>query len=126
MKAKTIFPVLLGVVGLGIMLYAFLNNSSPYVDVSEAKNSKGDHLHLAGEILRNSLHHDVQSKSLRFQVKDDRGETIQVVYVGQAPANINSITKVVAIGGYSKTKDCFESNKLLIKCPSKYESESAK
>ena len=120
MKFKTWFPILIAVLGLGMMFYVFLNQSSPYVTIREAKSTSNDHLHVAGDILPGSLSHDIAAKQLRFHIQDSLGEIAQVIYEGQIPANLSSVTKVVAIGGFEG--EAFKAHRLLVKCPSKYES----
>ena len=82
-----------------------------------------DHLHVAGDILPNSLTHHIAEKQLRFQIQDSLGDIAEVVYEGQIPTNLSSITKVVAIGGFES--NAFKAHHLLVKCPSKYESTAA-
>jgi cytochrome c-type biogenesis protein CcmE len=119
MRLGALFSIIIAVVGLCAMVGAFLFSASPYVTVAEAKRSKGDNLHLAGDIIPGSLVSLPRDGIVRFNVKDANGATVQVVYSGPPPANMSDATKVVAIGGM-KGSD-FYSNKLLLKCPSKYE-----
>ena len=107
------------------VLTAFIRNASPYVTVAEAKESKADGVHLAGDLVKGTLQTDPKTGEMRFQLKDEKGQTANVLYVGSTPGNIEEATKVVAIGGMNKD-DVFVSRKLLIKCPSKYESEGGK
>lgn len=119
MDRKSIVTALVIVTGLGLVSYAFLANSSPYVDVQQAKQSKADNLHVAGEIVPGTLASGAGSAS--FTLKDEKGQTIRVAYSGSPVANLATATKVVAVGGMKG--DSFQSHKLLVKCPSKYESE---
>ena len=117
--------VITGVVATAAMagvLTAFIRNASPYVTVAEAKQTRADGVHLAGDLVKGSVRTDLKSGEIRFQVKDDLGQMANVLYVGSTPGNLEEATKVVAIGGMNK-EDVFVSHKLLIKCPSKYESE---
>jgi len=102
------------------MVTAFLTNASPYVTIAEAKVSRGDNLHLAGDLDKSTIRNVISKSEVHFTLKDEKGEIVQVVYHGPAPANLGEATKVVAVGGM---KDgAFHASKLLIKCPSKYES----
>ena len=117
--------VITGVVATAAMagvLTAFIRNASPYVTVAEARQTRADGVHLAGDMVKGSIKTNFQSGEIRFQLKDDKGQLANVLYVGSTPGNLEEATKVVAIGGMNK-EDVFVSQKLLIKCPSKYESE---
>ena len=60
-----------------------------------------------------------------FSISDEEtGETMLVRYKGVKPDNFDEAYHVVAIGKY--TGDAFAADKLLIKCPSKYEAEKGK
>ena len=120
MKFGAIAAIVLTLAGLSAMVFAFLTNASPYVGVAEAQVTQGDNLHVAGAIELGSVSTNISKAEVRFKLKDDKGDTMQVVYHGPPPANLGTATKVVAVGGM-KDGD-FHSGKLLIKCPSKYES----
>ncbi|HVT13016.1 MAG TPA: cytochrome c maturation protein CcmE [Fimbriimonadaceae bacterium] len=108
------------VLALAGVVYAFIANSSPYVTVAQARASTADNLHVAGDIIRDTVHQDLANRTLTFDMKDETG-TVKVVYTGTPPQNMGEANKVVAEGGM---KDgVFLSDKILVKCPSKYESE---
>ncbi len=109
--------ILLG--GVVAVTMAFVSNASPYGTFSEARQSKSESMHVAGDVLKETIATDLQHGTMRFEMKDSAGEKMQVVYSGPPPANMSEATKVVAIGGVQE--GVFRSNKLLIKCPSKYE-----
>ncbi len=114
--------LMLGVFIAVIMIgYAFMSNSSPYVTIEEAKKLKGNNLHLAGDLVDGSFEHIPSKKVMTFFLKDMESNIIRVIYTGEQPANISKVSKVVAVG--VMRKDHFLAHKLLIKCPSKYESE---
>jgi len=108
---------------MGAVITAFSFSASPYVTVAQAKTASGDRLHLAGDIIKPTVSRDVRRGSLTFDLRDDKGDTITVVHRGEMPANFSEAVKVVAIGGMKDGQ--FQSNQLLVKCPSKYEAEKA-
>ncbi len=121
MKPGAIFAYVLSAVGLTAVVTAFLTNASPYVTVAQAATMSADNLHLAGDIVPGTVQVSPHSKRVTFTLKDAEGRTMPVLYRGAPPANMGSATKVVAVGG---VKDgVFACEKLLLKCPSKYESE---
>ena len=108
---------------LGVLMGVFVMNASPYVTVSQARSSDATDIHVVGEIERGSLVSDLQHGQIRFTLKDNTG-LLPVVYTGQPVSDLGSATKVVAIGNMKQGQ--LQSNQLLIKCPSKYESTPAK
>lgn len=100
--------------------FAFLSNASPYVTIEQAKASKQDNLHVGGDLVRSSV--DIQTLQRRcvFVMKDPSGDSLTVVS-SDIPSNMGEATKVVAVG--KMNGDHFAAHKLLLKCPSKYESE---
>ncbi len=113
-------------VSLGAMLaigFTFVQNANPYVDVEQALANGGDGLHLLGTIDKRSVHADPLQRAISFDIVDVKGKTMHVDYSGEAISNINEADKVVAVGRVKN--GVFVSNKLNIKCPSKYEDKRA-
>lgn len=115
----TVFLVASAIIGVSV---AFIANASPYVSVSEARKSGATNVHLKGDLVKTSIKNDIKDRSLRFELKDKNGEAMTVVYTGTPPQDMALATEVVAVG--SVKGDEFHSEKLLIKCPSKYEGEN--
>lgn len=105
---------------IGGVVYAFFANASPYVDVAQAKASTADNLHVAGDIVKPTVRQDLKTHTMVFDITDETGR-LTVVYSGTPPQNMGDATKVVAQGRMQDGK--LISDKLLVKCPSKYESE---
>ncbi len=121
MKVGTIATIVFSVAGLSALVFAFVSNASPYVTVAEAKTRPGDNLHLKGDINKDSLAIAAAAAKVTFDLTDEEGQIVTVVYSGPPPANMGDATQVVAIGGMEGK--VFAAHKLLLKCPSKYESE---
>jgi len=121
MKPGLLFAIVGTALGLTAMVYAFLANASPYVTVAQARQIAGDNLHLAGDIVSGTLRPNPHEGVVRFTLRDEKGGLIPVVYTGIPPANMGSATQVVAVGGHREGR--FEAHRLLVKCPSKYESK---
>ena len=107
----------LAVVGLASV---FVMNASPYMTITEAKASTGDSLHVAGDFMKASLKQDLARREAYFVI-DDGKDTLEVVYRGKPQPNLASATKVVVIGKMDNQR--FVADDMLLKCPSKYESE---
>lgn len=122
MNAKVALVAAVSVTALSGAVFAFLANASPYVTVAQAKvTEKADNLHLKGDILTETVEIKPQARTCEFVLKDDHGQTMQVVS-SDIPPNMGEATMVVAVGGMEG--EIFKARKLLVKCPSKYQSEN--
>jgi cytochrome c-type biogenesis protein CcmE len=121
MKPGQIALIVIAILGLGALAFSFLSTASPYVTIAEAKVISGTRLHLAGEIVEDSLNIQPESSLVTFMLKDEDGETILVNYKGTKPNSIDHAERVVAIGSMGDSE--FVAEDLLLKCPSRYESE---
>ncbi|MBN9502514.1 MAG: hypothetical protein BGO01_13945 [Armatimonadetes bacterium 55-13] len=122
MKNKRFGAVITGLLVAAAILgvsVAFIANASPYVTVSEARKSGATNVHLKGILEKDSIKNDFKSKSMSFKIKDANGDEMTIVYTGPPPQDITQATDIVAIGTVKGEE--FHSDKLLIKCPSKYE-----
>ncbi|MBZ0213440.1 MAG: cytochrome c maturation protein CcmE, partial [Nitrospirae bacterium] len=92
-----IVTIVLCLLAISGIVFAFLQNASPYVTVAQAKATSGDNLHLAGDILKETLKTDLAKGQISFDIRDQDGDLVKVVYYGPPPANMGEATKVVAI-----------------------------
>ncbi len=123
-KANPLVGVVIGVAAFSAVAFVMLSNSSRYVSVAEARQTSENNLHLKGELVKESLKVDISNATIAFTLKDENGDAMNVIHHGLPPANMGEATEVVAVGGMSG--DHFQSNKLLTKCPSKYNEEDKK
>lgn len=123
-KAGALIAVIVTLAGLTAVVVAFMANASPYVTVAEAKSRPGENQHVSGDIVPGTVNVDYRGAQAEFEMKDAEGQSMTVLYKGSIPPNMSTANKVVAVGGYKDGK--FNSDKLLLKCPSKYESGSTK
>ncbi len=124
MKTGPVLAVVAATIGLAAVLTAFAMNASPYVTVAEAKATTRSNVHLPGDIVEGTvkvLHHDGE---VHFTLRDEEGVEIPVIHHGNPPANMGEATKVVVVGEVEN--GAFQSNKMILKCPSRYESEGEK
>ena len=120
MKIGMIAAIALTLIGLCAVMFAFVQGASPYVTVAQAKTMDGDNLHLSGDIDTRSL--NSTGRIITFNITDEMGDKATIIYDGPPPANMGDATKVVAVGRMNGEN--FEAHKLILKCPSKYESEA--
>ncbi|HVV72277.1 MAG TPA: cytochrome c maturation protein CcmE [Verrucomicrobiae bacterium] len=123
MKNGALVTGLVAAFAIGAVVVAFSANASPYVTIAQARVTSGDHLHLAGDVVKETLHSDPFKRQLSFDLKDASGAVMHVVHIGEMPSNLGEVKKVVAVGGMKGTD--FVSTQLLVKCPSKYEADTS-
>jgi cytochrome c-type biogenesis protein CcmE len=117
-KAKYIIGLLVIVAGVGFGVLALRRNMTPYISFAEAETNQGV-VQVHGAIDQSSAKYDPAQGILRFNISDDKGKAMTVVYRGVRPGNFEQATSVVAIGSYKDGS--FQADQLLVKCPSKYE-----
>ncbi len=59
----------------------------------------------------------------QFDIQGENGEVMTVVYPHTKPANFEQAISVVAIGRYDDAQQKFVADRLLVKCPSKYQEQ---
>ncbi len=91
-----------------------------YVSFSEARTA-GSKVQVMGEIADYGASYDPEAGSFTFLITDEAGDELRVIYGGTKPGNFDQASSVVCIGRFQN--DAFHADKLLVKCPSKYQDE---
>ncbi len=99
-------------------VFAFQESVTPYVTFAQAKSSKST-VQVKGTLAGSQVTQYGDGRSIRFILRDDAGEEAAVVYRGVQPEGLDQATGIVAIGKYNSGE--FHADKLLVKCPSKYQ-----
>jgi len=128
MKTKPLY--LLGVVLLlgfaGFSLSSFKETLTPYVPYAKARSGERI-VQVAGALDKGSSSYVASQESLYFNLLDPKSkETLRVRYKGLKPANFEDAISIVAIGRFDPGSKVFEADKLLVKCPSKYQGAEVK
>ena len=97
---------------------AFQKTLTPYVSFDEARKSRGV-VQVMGSLDKASDQYDTATQELRFDLLDPAGNRMRVSYLGVKPGNFKDAISIVAIGSYREGR--IEAEKLLVKCPSKYQ-----
>jgi cytochrome c-type biogenesis protein CcmE len=115
--------ILLG--SLGVTLYSFSGALARHGSVKDALAHPGDTMQVPGKIARETVRYDAQRGELRFELIDmgDASQRLPVLYRQPKPDTFDTATSVEAIGVYRD--GLFTARNLLLKCPSKYQDESA-
>ena len=105
----------------GFSLASFRDSLTPYVSYEQAR-SVDRVVQVAGGLVAGSTAYDPASQSLLFTLdEEETGDTLRVSYDGVKPGNFEEAISIVAIGRWDGASQQFHADKLLVKCPSKYQ-----
>ena len=121
MNVKVILAIGLLAVSTVVGVTSFKKTVTPYIAFSEARRATGL-VQVNGALADKNYVANKDEQYLEFRLKDDAGEIMPVKYRGVIPGNFDQATMIVAIGRYQG--DHFEAEQLLVKCPSKYQTET--
>ena len=102
-------------------------DSSTYGDFKMAKDNIGQEYHIVGRLnkAKPMLYEPLKNANrFEFYLKDSLGIEAKVIYSEPKPTDFDRSDKVVVIGKFDKINGDFIANKILLKCPSKYEAEN--
>lgn len=106
-------------------LVSFSGAVAKHVSVADAKRMAGQTVQVPGRIVKNSIQYSVTGTrgELQFDITDmvAPDQTMRIVYARPKPENFETATSVEAVGRFDGS--VFRAHNLLVKCPSKYESE---
>jgi cytochrome c-type biogenesis protein CcmE len=121
-----VFGGLLLVAFAGFSFTAFKESMTPYVSYEKAREGTRI-VQVAGALAKGSSSYQDSTESLLFTLKEpETKESMRVRYKGIKPANFEEAISIVAIGRYDEKAREFEAEKLLVKCPSKYQGAEVK
>ena len=130
MKITHIIAIVVIAVAIGIII-STAGDASTYVNFSQAYQmaSSGEtkRIHVVGELKKDAsgniigLENGADRVSFSFMLIDDQGKEQKVIYNEPMPPDFTSSEKVVVIGSYKG--ETFLANKILLKCPSKYQEQ---
>jgi cytochrome c-type biogenesis protein CcmE len=131
MKKTHIIGLVLIAIAIGIILIT-TGDASTYVGFEEAEkigqNDPNQKVHVVGKLKKDAQGHILGMKfdpaldanRLEFLVIDSLGRENQVVYGAPKPQDFEKSEKLVLIGSMKPDK-IFYCDKILLKCPSKYQ-----
>lgn len=118
-RTKLLVSIILSAVFIALLSGLFSANISPYVSATELKSDEIPHTNVQvfGQVLLDTIYFDNDSGITTFDLTDGN-QSISVTHRGLIN-NLEHSTDVVVIGDY--VDDVFQAEKVLVKCPSKYE-----
>ena len=120
MKKGYIVAAILAAAFLVLGVTSFKKTLTPYVSFDVAQKTRGS-VQVMGSLEKGSESYDADRQQLSFSILDDHGRNLPVVYRGIKPANFRDALSIVAIGRYEA--GALHAEKLLVKCPSKYQGQ---
>ena len=133
MKKSHIIGIVTIAMAMGIILTT-AGDASSYVTFEEAKRrgSDGDRskIHVVGKLKKTESDEDTDiipsadQLSFTFVMLDENEAEQKVFHPNPIPQDFDRSEQVVVVGSYQK--DLFVADKILLKCPSKYQDEEIK
>ena len=121
MKRKILLVALL-LAFIGYAGWSFADSVTPYVGIKEAKAATSSSVPVQGLLAKDAPAPHMEGNDFVFTLPDEEtGEELLVHYHGTKPDQFDEAHHIVAIGRMQG--ESFSSDKLLIKCPSKYEQQ---
>lgn len=130
MKKSHIFIIIVIAAAIAVII-STAGDASSYVTFDEAHKiaaaGNAQSIHVVGELKKDDQGHvlgivpGADQVSFSFVMVDDNKKEQVVVYKEPMPQDFMRSEKVVVIGGYSG--DTFVADKILLKCPSKYQDQ---
>ena len=118
---RKILLILLLLAFVGYAAWTFADSVTPYVGISEARMAKSS-VQVKGLLDKSAPAPYQEGEDFVFSLQDEEsGETLPVRYKGTKPDQFDEAYHIVAIGKCEGEN--FKAEKLLIKCPSKYEKQ---
>ncbi len=131
MKRSHIIAIVLIAAAIGIII-STAGDASSYVSFGEAyemsQNGNSNSIHVVGELTKTNtgevtgIFPSPDKLSFRFIMQDENGKKQEVFYNEPVPPDFKRSEKVVVVGSYNG--DLFIADKILMKCPSKYQEET--
>jgi cytochrome c-type biogenesis protein CcmE len=131
MKKSHIFVIAILAVAVAIII-GTAGDSSTYVSFNDAytmaSNGNTSSIHVVGQLKKDAqgnivgIEEGADKVSFSFIMVDDQQREQMVQYRQPMPTDFTKSEKVVVIGSYRG--DIFVADKILLKCPSKYQEEN--
>ncbi len=130
MKTTHIILLLVIAVAIGVII-STSGDASKYVSFEEAKaislDNADEKVHVVGKLKKDAMGNiigmsyqpSVDPNYFEFLIIDNNNKEERVVYLSPKPQDFEKSEQIVIIGSYKG--NAFKADKILMKCPSKYE-----
>jgi cytochrome c-type biogenesis protein CcmE len=118
---KPIHILGIAIIALSVAMayYGLSSSLRPYTTSIDEAVTTGRNVQLAG-FLGSMGSYDADG-NFTFELQDNTGKLVTVVYAQPKPSNFEQAVSIVAIGHYDEVSGKFIAEDLLVKCPSKYQ-----
>lgn len=130
MKTKHILSIVVIAIAI-VMVISMTGDASSYVTFTEAKQltEKGyqNNIHVVGVLPKSEngevlgIEESPDKLSFKFDMIDEKGFRQKVLFAEPIPTDFTRSEQVVIVGSYNG--DSFIAEKILLKCPSKYQED---
>jgi cytochrome c-type biogenesis protein CcmE len=127
-KNKKILSALV-LMGIAIFIMAFASMpaaGSKEITITNIIDESGkfdaDYVMTQGLLIKDSIQWNADELELRFEIYDENGTLLPVYHKGVQPDNFTDDV-IVIVEGFIQKDGVFEAEKVMTKCPSKYEGE---
>lgn len=121
MKKTHIIGIIVIAVAIGVIM-SMVTDAATYADFQTAQAAPGEQFQVVGELNKEKeIEYAPQTDANRFSfyMVDINGKEQKVVFNGAKPQDFERSEQVVITGSYHG--DDFKAEKILMKCPSKYQ-----
>lgn len=130
MKKSHIFGILIIAVAI-VVIMSTAGDASAYVTFEDAKemaaSGNANKIHVVGKLRKDGdgnvvgIYPSANMLSFKFEMVDENNEVQTVYHANPMPTDFLRSEQVVVVGAYQN--DRFIAEKILLKCPSKYQEE---
>jgi len=105
-----------------VVAYTMISENIPVVNYQEAQVQLSK-FQIKGIPVKDKEIYDIESHSFQFYLLDENNSEFMVNYSGAKPSNFNQANEIVVIGTFDRDKNFVNAERLMVKCPSKYQAE---
>lgn len=104
-----------------LVAYTMLNEPIPVIEFKDIKAQNG-RFQIKGVPLKSEESNYIEEDYFIFTIQNELNETVKIRHKGIKPGNFDEANEVVVIGRINREGQVV-SDRLLVKCPSKYEAD---
>lgn len=117
-----------GVIALAViyLIFTATQNTAAYFFTISELHARGEavydrYVRVSGRVTHEAIQFDPRELTLRFQIADENGQVLSVVFHGPKPDQLRPDAEAIVEGKFNGKS--FTAQTILLKCPSKYEEE---